>query len=136
MAEPWSRAEADRVSDDTLALLAEIQKDWPDRFDRELQELIWDDEKRVLDTFKRADMAVYEAAHASMRRKITEYTRGEVGSKCPDAPVPRELGTGARPSWPPAALTATTTTPVAPPRGAATPRRPPAVHAPLRRCVR
>jgi hypothetical protein len=41
--------------------------------DPELQELIWEDEKRVLDAFRREDMAAYKAAHAEMRRKIREY---------------------------------------------------------------
>lgn len=76
MTEPWSRAEADRVAGDTLALLAEIQEDWPDRFDRELQDAIWEDEMLVLDAFRREDMAAFKAAHAAVRKKVREY-RGD-----------------------------------------------------------
>ena len=74
MNEPWRRAEADRVSDVTIAVIAEVEGRWAaEPMDPELQELIWEDEKRVLDAFRRKDMAAYKAVHADMRRKIREY---------------------------------------------------------------
>jgi len=62
------------VSDDTIAVVAEVEgRRAAEPIVPEMQELNWEDEERVLDAFRRKDMAAYKAAHAEMRRKIREY---------------------------------------------------------------
>jgi hypothetical protein len=73
MNEPWHRAEADRVSDDTLAVNADVQGRWPaEPMGPELQELIWEDEKGARAALRCENMAAY----TSMRRKIKEHIQG------------------------------------------------------------
>ena len=77
MNEPWRRAEADRVSDDTLTVIADAQGRRPaEPMDPELQEPNWEDEKRVRTAFCGEDVASYKAAPAEMRREMQEYIQG------------------------------------------------------------